>query len=312
MNGQIVAAHAEDDREVITRLLNKHNALTPELAELLARSNGADAIYSVVAAEVPEVLGHELLYERFKQNVGRFIESGSRGDFTPMDAVIVPNIHLTHCSKALVTELSTLLQRTSKLRESQMDLSIAVGERRIIHKPELDVAELFSKPNSVSSAIKASPFEALQTLDIVNDMLTTGALVFHKEEEQIQRGVSSYEAPRFSKKEAIEVILRGSRSIKLIADALEKDSIGKGRAMLRINLDGGPSKFASLFHALPFSAQNDLDQNELFSRLRQHDASERRNLLTTGVSNLIDRALSSADSQLDEDNMEALLMALSQ
>ena len=312
MNGQIVAAHAEDDREILTRLLQKHQALTPELSEVLARSNGADAIYRVVAAEVPEVIGHELLYERFKQNVGRFIEEGSDGDFTPMDAVIVPNIHLTHCSQSLVQELSTLLQRTSKLRKTQMDLQIAIGERKIIHAPELEVAALFSTPNRLSTALHNSPYEPLQTLDIVNDMLTAGSLVFLSKSEPVNQKSSSHEAPRFAKKEALEAIERGAASIKLIADAVERDSIGKGRAMLRINLDGGPSKFATLFHGLSFSHKNYIDDLDLFSRLRKHDAGQRRDLLTIGLSNLIDRTLSSADSQLSDDDMEALLQALSQ
>ena len=312
MNGQIVAAHAEDDRETLTRLLQRHNALTSDLSEVLARSNGANAIYEVVASEVPEVIGHEILYERFKQNVGRFLESEGDGSFTPMDAVIVPNIHLTHCSQALLRELSTLLQRTAKLRETQMELRIKVGERRIIHEPEREIASLFTTPNSLSSVLNNSPYEPLQTIDIVNDMLTSGSLVFASGVEKETRTHGSFEAPRYSKKDALEAINLSASSIKMIADAVENESIGQGRAILRLNLDGGPSRFAALFHGLPISDENFLDDQELFARLRQHDASQRRDLLNLGLSNLIDRTLSSADAQLSDDDMEALLQALSQ
>ena len=193
-----------------------------------------------------------------------------------------------------------------------MELKIAVGERRIIHEPEREIAALFATPNRLSSVLTSSPYEPLQTIDMVNDMLTAGSLVFSSVEEVTPHTRGSFEAPRFSRRDALEAISRSATSIKLIADALEGESIGKGRAILRLNLDGGPSRFASLFHGLPISDENQLDDLELFARLRQQDASQRRDLLTVGLSNLIDRTLSSADALLSDDDMEALLQALSQ
>jgi hypothetical protein len=142
-------------------------------------------------------------------------------------------------------------------------------------------------------------------------MLTSGSLVFSLDEKPAPHTIGSFEAPRLSKREALEAISRSTTSIKLIVDAVERDSIGKGQAMLRINLDGGPSRFASLFHGLQFSSEHLLDDLELFSRLRKHDAGQRRDTLKAGLSNLIDRTLSNADAQLSDDDMESLLQALS-
>ncbi|MCA9489163.1 MAG: hypothetical protein KC621_04555 [Myxococcales bacterium] len=82
---------------------------------------------------------------------------------------------------------------------------------------------------------------------------------------------------------------------------------GRGRADLQLLVDGVPSQYAALLHDLHIADDGALPYRILLRNLSARPTTEHRLLLTNGLMDIIERALSSAADELPDDQIDTLL-----
>jgi hypothetical protein len=82
---------------------------------------------------------------------------------------------------------------------------------------------------------------------------------------------------------------------------------GEGRRIAQLLVDGAPLSTAALFRAVQVDAKGRLGPAQVLKNLERRPGPERRELLTKGLSDLIDRSLAKAAEGLDEDKLSTML-----
>lgn len=93
---------------------------------------------------------------------------------------------------------------------------------------------------------------------------------------------------------------------RIVAAFDEAEGSGRGRAVVQLLVDGGPSKFAHLLHDVRVDDAGQLDVERLLDNLYRRPATEHRQLLNQGVLDIIERALSLAADDLPEDAFDTV------
>lgn len=92
-----------------------------------------------------------------------------------------------------------------------------------------------------------------------------------------------------------------------VVEALNNQRLGMGNAQLQLLLEGAPVAFAPLFKGVDADGSGQLPVELLMKNLRKRPPSEQRQIFNRGLSDLIDRTLSMAGQNLDEEPMEDVL-----
>jgi len=174
--GEILAAHADDDDAAVVRRLVITGKLSAaqgvEIEEQVAQGGtSAQLLYQWVSEEI---LG-ELYAERFRENVYRFLGGAGGVAFEPMDAVFVDNIQVGHVSVDLVGELFALRTSLAAL-EAAPDRVVQPGAGGVSSPAEVEILLRCPHRLTVGALVAASPFEASHTLQLLQRMLDTGAI----------------------------------------------------------------------------------------------------------------------------------------
>ncbi len=413
MSGEVLAAHAADDDLQLLACLRAGELLPAEALDALAEASNepgqfADALYDQLHEDVVQ----ELMGERFRENLFRFL-SASRGvDFEAMDAIFVSNIQIGHDSGALLEELTALRDRSRPIHTSTLGLlpgdgmALGASQARLVELcqnglsvPELlrragrepnrvlhDIADLLDggglvwdtppvvarpAPTPAPAATAPSAFPELPLeddhtderpqeatappapaaptattveddayLDAFGDYDTTrGDGIFsgvrdvvdlegtksdgwHDEPEKIPETLELPEAdaaasatavslnfsgPRLADDDArgkIEVVNEVLDAVRAALDAAEG---GSGQARMQLLVEGSSGPFAALFNGVELKADGRLPVEQVLKNLRKRPATEHRRLLQRAATDLIERALSLASEDLDDDLMESVL-----
>ena len=320
MDGNLVAAHAGDDAHFLLRTLLQRTWLRVEEAQKIREEiSDSDSIYSAIMEVNNEPQVREVFYERFRENLCRLLDSKSALSFSLTDTFLIPNVQLSHDSRALLEACYATVERTEDLRSSRTSEVYQKGSRPALSGAERRLLHLFDESLPLLEAVRRSPYESFQTWDLLVDLVDRGALVSLQapppqspSPRETTPPLSQNSAPRLSRVDAEQKIRAASRVTQAFfkaSDALSGP--GAGRAQLRLLLDGGPSQFRSLFTGLPIEQDGALHSEELVLRLRTRVGPERRGLLNNGLRDLIQRTLSLADEGLDENSMNHLLEEIS-
>ena len=175
MGGEILAARSGDDEVQLLRCLRASAALPPDQLERLAKESGAagqfiDALYNALREEDVQ----ELLHERFRENLFRFLGAAREIAFEPVDAVFVPNIQIGHDSRALLDDLAILRDSARPVQGSRAPL--LPGTVAASGASGLQVVELCRNGTTVSELMRRSAREPNRILQDVIDLLNAGAL----------------------------------------------------------------------------------------------------------------------------------------
>jgi hypothetical protein len=177
MLGEILAAHASDDRARLLRLLQNTGAVeSGRLEALRAAAREGHSITEELFELVPEETVQELLGERFRENLFRFLQTSLAPRFEELDSVFVENIQVGHESRRLVEEFDELVQSTARLR-SPPGLVLAPGGGTMKAAEHRRIAALCSRRLPIGELLERSPWEGGRTLAIVGEMLERGLLV---------------------------------------------------------------------------------------------------------------------------------------
>ena len=315
MDGNLVAAHAGDDAHSLLRTLQHRKWLstadTEQLKDLITES---DSIYDAIMEVNNEPQVREVFYERFRENLCRILATDAPLKFEDTESFFLPNIQLSHDSKALLEDCYATVERTESLRRSRQSDVHVRGTRPPLSGAERTLVELFEESLPLLEAVRRSPYESFQTWDLLVDLVDRGALI--PPEDTCPSPPAPEEAPplpqnagpRLSRNDAEQKIQAASRVTQAFFKASDGLSgPGAGKAQLRLLLDGGPSQYRTLFSGLPIEDDGALQTEELVVRLRTRIGPERRGLLNNALRDLIQRTLSLADEGLDEDSMNQLL-----
>lgn len=178
MNGDVLAAHAEDDERLLLRRLGVLGHLDD--AQQLGVLHGdpdipvEDRLYEVV----PEGLLLEVLFGRFKDNLTRFLACTGPCAFTSMEAIFVTNLQFSHDTDVLLAEAFEVLDRTAGLVANPPDLVQVLpgNEGPSLPTEEPLVALVGSEGCDLQTLLAGSPFEPYESLDLLADMIRRGTV----------------------------------------------------------------------------------------------------------------------------------------
>jgi len=177
MNGQVLAAHAEDDEDQLLRRLQVLGYLTrPQADEIRAGPRDVpieDRLYSVAGEE--QLL--EVLFGRFQDNLTRFLACDGPAAFTEMEAIFVSNLQFSHDTDRLLTEAIEVLDRTAGLLADPPDLVVLRPGSQAPGLPSEEVLlRLVKGGSTLEELLAVSPYEGFETLDVLADMIRREAL----------------------------------------------------------------------------------------------------------------------------------------
>lgn len=321
LNGSLVAAHAGDDTHALLRILLKRAWIEEAQLHDFKDQAAFSPIYDVLLQDGENMRLREAFYDRFRENICRFLEAKATPSFEALEAVMIPNIQLSHETDALVAEAASIISRTHRTRNENGLHLVQEGPRPPLSLAEEKLIRLLNGPTPLQALVRQSPFESFQSWDLLSDMLERNVLEFVEKKPRnptASADVKALEtrqpkaAPRLSKNEAVEKIEVLNEVTSAFHQASDDSAgPGAGRAQLRLLLDGSPRQFALLFNGLELENNGQVNTSELIQRLRTRIGPERRNLLNAGVRDLIQRTLSMADESLDVPQLNALLEQIS-
>jgi hypothetical protein len=177
MQGEIIAAHSPDDaHQVLDRLVAAGALDAQEAARLGAANRSAGGLVQALVGRVDDALLDARLAARFRQALLEFLRADAPPGFQSMDAVFVDNIQMGHDSASLLDDLTHQQGRLDTLR-SRPDLRLAAGPTPANSPVHQQLARLCATGRTLRDLVAASPFEELETLGFVLDMLAIEALV---------------------------------------------------------------------------------------------------------------------------------------
>lgn len=104
-DGEIVAATSGDDlRHMLRRMLLAGALQADRVQELLAVEETGAPVFGAIVSEVSDQIVENLLYDRFVENLTRYLGSGARPRFSHQPAIFADNFQLGHDAVALVQE----------------------------------------------------------------------------------------------------------------------------------------------------------------------------------------------------------------
>lgn len=177
MLGEILAAHASDDREHFLRLLQNRGAVEDARIEALRKSNPtSNSITEELFALVPEDAVIEILFERFRENLLQCLHFTTDPELEDLDLVLVDNLQVGHDSHALVEELGQDTASTAVLR-NQPTLVLAHGSGPATDSRHRTLTALCRAPMPIEELLARSPWEGTRTLALVAELLASRGLI---------------------------------------------------------------------------------------------------------------------------------------
>lgn len=176
MNGEVLACQAYDDDEQVLRRLSCSGVLDYLRVEQLRTEMGSgEPLSSLLYDAVAEEALQPVLFDRFRENLYRFLGGRSTLQFEPMETVFVDNLQFGHDSRALVEELIALREELAPL-ENDLDRVVQPGAGTVTSDAQVRFVELCADGVPLAELLDTSPFEASETLRFVRDMLDSGTL----------------------------------------------------------------------------------------------------------------------------------------
>ena len=177
--GEVLGAAAEDDDDHLIRRLLAARHLQDGQIPHLRKLAGDEPIALILWEVLPEALTQQLVGDRFRENLARFLVCNGHSAFTPRDSLLgVPQLTVGHDTRALVADLEVLIGRSAGLRT-------VTGMATLVHpsrpKPtdprERKLWSLLSDDSTIAEVLSRSPYEGLATLDLIVAMMDKGSIV---------------------------------------------------------------------------------------------------------------------------------------
>jgi hypothetical protein len=176
--GEVLGASASDDDDRLVRRLLAARHLQDSQIPHLRKLAGDDPIALILWEVLPEALTQQLVGDRFRENLARFLTCNGSSDFEARDSLLgVPQLTLGHDTRALVGDLEVLIGRSAALRTvTGMSTLLQQGRPKPTDVRERKLWSLLTDDSTVGTIVARSPYEELATLDLLVGMMDTGAV----------------------------------------------------------------------------------------------------------------------------------------
>jgi hypothetical protein len=177
MQGEILAAEAEDDgQQLVLRLVNS-GRISGEVAQsLLDRLDHVTQVGDVLFGTVPDDLVMELYGYRFRQNLADFLLSDGSHEFVDKEDIHVENVQVGHDSYELLEQLYQDLARVRPLLPPDGPTAVVLGDEPPSDTQQVQLLEGLPADGSLDKLLATSPYEPIHTLLQVASLLDQGSL----------------------------------------------------------------------------------------------------------------------------------------
>lgn len=175
MNGSVVAAQTSDDIKLLLRRLYVAKALSRARAtEFGGLADLGEGVFGMLLEEVDATLMEQVLFERFRDNVSRFLGVRDRATFHPMAAVFVENFQMGHDTQVLLLECAKQWRQS---RHVPLSIVLAQSHTEDASPDQKILAERLDGRRTVRQVLYDVPMEPVYGRAVLAQMLTNGIVV---------------------------------------------------------------------------------------------------------------------------------------
>jgi hypothetical protein len=258
----------------------------------------------------------EVFFDRFRENLLRFLASPSPAAFEALEAVFVPNIQLSHESTTLLEEAARVLDKTAELRTSLRDsdspLSLVPGSEESTLPSERKLLEILGEAQELTAILDLSPYEPSDTLELIADMCDN--LHLRRQDspaEEPSRPSLRFTGPNLSHTQARQKIEVTNEVLLELARAYDRKlGRGCGRSRIQVLVDGSPAEHALVFYQAEVDMDGTVSPSTVLRNLGRRPEPEHRRVLNMALSDLVERVMSAAAQELPEGLIEEAQVAV--
>ncbi len=168
-------------------------------------------------------------------------------------------------------------------------------DRKLLDKVEIGAPD---------PSTRASPYQGLPEEESIIEMGEASA----EEEANAGTVALAFSAPKLQISRVQQKIAVGREVGEVVARYLNQYvGPGVGQTTIQLLVDSAATTRARLFHEVTVNEAGQFDEERVLANLRRRPDSEQRILLDQGIQDFIERALSTADSELPEEVLYSLL-----
>ncbi len=181
LNGEIVAAHTEDDDRLLVRRLASVGALDNGQVEALQRTlEVGEPVFGLLLETVDEALIEDVLYERFRDNLIGFVGQEGEPQFTELSAVFVENIQMGLDARALLVDCARAWESGQAV---DLSAEIVRGPMSPTTEEEQAILACVAPGRTLRQVLMQAPLEPLWARSVVARMLEADQLEPRDSEE---------------------------------------------------------------------------------------------------------------------------------
>jgi hypothetical protein len=172
MNGAVVAAESSDDIKLLLRRLYAAKALSRARAtEFGGLADLGEGVFGMLLEEVDTTLMEEALFERFRDNVSRYLGVRDNATFHPMGAVFVENFQMGHNTSTLLHECTKLWRQS---RHVPLSMVLAPSHTEDATPDQQLIADRLDGRRTVRQVLHDVPVEPVYGRAVLAQMLANG------------------------------------------------------------------------------------------------------------------------------------------
>ena len=178
MEGELIAAHSEDDAgSVLNRLVARGRVTVDAASQIREKAKPDPVDFSNLSKVGEEALVGRLMSGRFRDNLIFHLFDAARFSFEPMDTVRVSFLQMGHDSPGLMRELEIVHGQIIHWMDVEKERILTWGDHSPGSPQQRHIQALCSAGLRLDHLMKASPFFPAQTLVLVSQMVDSGSLL---------------------------------------------------------------------------------------------------------------------------------------
>ena len=177
MQGEILAAECDDDGpHLVRRLVNGGHVTCEQGLSLLARLGNALQVGDVLFGTVPDDVVMDLYVHRFQQNLADFLLADGDCEFASKEDIHVENVQVGHDSYELLERLDEVLVTVGAFMGADAPEILVLGEEPPASPEQARLLDTLPQDGALQGLLDASPFEPVQSMVLIRELLTAGSL----------------------------------------------------------------------------------------------------------------------------------------
>lgn len=201
-----------------------------------------------------------------------------------------------------LSDLKSWLKSASDVAEEDLN----AFDDHDMHRGNLDEGA-FSSDSNILDRVDVKNVQPLDDSDL-GEPVRFNEPVVTRNKPQPQATSADFSAPLLNPDEATTKLLVTNEILESIATSFDQiEGDGRGQEVIVELIESGPLRYAALFDNAGVHEDGTLENNSILGNLRSRPTGEHRQLLNQGLSDLIERCLSTAADELPDDTVDIIL-----